>query len=95
LTTADVRVRVCLNDNHGDYRFRCPLCHFTVVKGAEARTIDLLVASGVAMDTWTLPAELGEQHSGAPISHDDLLDFHVLLSDEVLLEEAMQALLNR
>jgi hypothetical protein len=95
LTTADVRVRVCLNDNHGDYRFRCPLCHFTVVKGAEPRTIDLLVASGVAMDTWTLPAELGEQHRGAPISHDDLLDFHVLLSDEVLLEEAMQALLNR
>jgi hypothetical protein len=34
-------------------------------------------------------------HRGAPISHDDLLDFHVLLSDEVLLEEAMQALLNR
>ena len=95
LTTADVRVRVCLNDNHGDYRFRCPICHFTVVKGAEARTIALLVASGVAMDTWTLPAELGELHRGAPISHDDLLDFHVLLSDEVLLEEAMQALLNR
>jgi hypothetical protein len=95
LTTADVRVRVCLNDNHGDYRFRCPICHFTVVKGAEARTIDLLVASGVSMDTWTLPAELGEQHRGAPISHDDLLDFHVLLSDEVLLEEAVQALLNR
>ena len=95
LTTADVRVRVCLNDSHGDYRFRCPICHFTVVKGAEARTIDLLVASGVAMDTWTLPAELAEQHRGAPISHDDLLDFHVLLSDEVLLEEAMQGLLNR
>lgn len=93
LTTADVRVRVCLDDNHGDYRFRCPICQFTVVKGAEARTIDLLVASGVAMDTWTLPAELGESHRGAPISHDDLLDFHVMLSDDTLLEEAMQALL--
>lgn len=95
LTTADVRVRVCLNDNRGDYRFRCPICHFMVVKGAESRTIDLLVASGVAMDTWTLPAELNEPRYGAPLTHDDLLDFHDKLHDDVVLEEALQSLLNR
>jgi hypothetical protein len=95
LTTMDVRVRVCLNDNRGDYRFRCPICRFTVVKGAEPRTIDLLVASGVAMDTWSLPAELSEPRSGAPISHDDLLDFHDLLNDDDSLAEAMQSLLKR
>jgi hypothetical protein len=61
----------------------------TVVKSAEPRTIDLLVASGVAFTTWRLPAELDENHQGAPISHDDLLDFHDLLSDDAALEEAM------
>lgn len=94
LTTADVRVRVCLNDNHGDYRFRCPVCHFTVLKGAESRTIDLLIASGVAMDTWTLPAELSERRYGAPISHDDLLDFHDMLHNDSVFAEAMASLQN-
>jgi hypothetical protein len=61
----------------------------TVVKSAEPRTIDLLVASGVAFTTWSLPAELDESHQGAPISHDDLLDFHDLLNDDDALEEAM------
>jgi hypothetical protein len=92
LTTDDVRVRVCLDDNSGEYSFRCPICQMTVVKSAESRTIDLLVASGVRLDTWSLPAELTERPAGAPISHDDLLDFHELLHDESSLEQAMQAL---
>lgn len=95
LTTADVRVRVCINDDRGEYSFRCPICRMTVVKGAEPRTIDLLVASGVALDTWSLPAELHERHEGAPITHDDLLDFHALLEDDRSLAEALAALLDR
>jgi hypothetical protein len=51
----------------------------TVVKSAEPRTIDLLLASGVEMATTTLPAELRERPDGDPITHDDLLDFHDLL----------------
>ena len=93
LTTADVRVRVCINDNRGEYAFRCPDCAMTVVKAAEPRTIDLLVASGVAMDTWSLPAELGERHNGAPISHDDLLEFHDRLHDAESWDEAIATLL--
>ncbi len=50
-----------------------------VVKPAEARIVDLLVASGVELSTWDLPAEMFEDHVGTPISHDDLLDFHQLL----------------
>src|SRR5215210_4295571 len=54
LTTGDVRVRVCTFDNRGTYSFRCPKCRMVVVKPAEHRTIDLLVASGVSMATcWT------------------------------------------
>jgi hypothetical protein len=95
LTTADVRVRVCINDDRGEYSFRCPICRMTVLKSAEPRTIDLLVASGVALDTWALPAELAEMHQGAPISHDDLLDFHVLLEDDTLLAAALDTMLER
>jgi hypothetical protein len=82
LTTADVHVRVCLEDNQGSYSFRCPRCQMAVVKPAEPRIVDLLVASGVQLSTWSLPAELFESHGGAPISHDDLLDFHHLLESD-------------
>jgi hypothetical protein len=61
----------------------------TVVKPAQSRTIDLLIASGVAFSTWRLPAELNEAHIGEPINHDDLLDFHDLLQDDLRLGEIM------
>jgi hypothetical protein len=94
LTTADVQVRVCTHDNSGTYAFRCPRCRMMVVKPAERRTIDLLVASGVSYSTWELPAELLEQHHGAPITHDELLDFHHLLNDDERFAEAVAGLLN-
>lgn len=80
LTTLDVEVRVCTHDNQGTYSFRCPGCELVVVKAAEPRIIELLVASGVRLSTWALPAELAEPRCGGePISHDDLLDFHALM----------------
>ena len=82
LTTADVRVRVCIEDNSGTYNFRCPQCTMTVVKPAEPRIVDLLVASGVELATWKLPAELYEPRFGDRINHDDLLDFHELLEGD-------------
>jgi hypothetical protein len=82
LTTSDVSVRVCTHDDSGTYNFRCPSCHMTVVKPAEARVVELLVASGVTLITWDLPAELSEARTGPAISHDDLLDFHALLDND-------------
>ncbi len=78
-TTGDIEVRVSATDGSGSYSFCCPLCRITVVKSAEARTIDLLVASGVALTTDPVVAELEEPRDGDPITHDDLLDFHDLL----------------
>ena len=92
LTTSDVRVRVCLDDDRGEYRFTCPICAMGVVKPSAHRTMDLLFASGVEMDTWTLPAELFEARSGRQINHDDILDFHRLLADENATAEALAAL---
>jgi hypothetical protein len=93
LTTSDVHVRVCTLDNQGTYLFRCPSCSMTVVKPAEARTIDLLVASGVSYEAWSPPRELLEPRgTGAPITHDELIDFHHLLDDDTEVWQALTAL---
>jgi hypothetical protein len=93
LTTDDVHVRVCTLDNQGTYSFRCPACDMTVVKPAEPRTVDLLVASGVSYSTWSPPLELAEHRGyGAPINHDDLLDFHQFLEDDFALQSALLTL---
>jgi len=90
MTSRDVWVRVCDDDQSATYAFRCPSCQLVVVKPAEAKVVDLLVASGVAFSTWRLPAELREEHRGAPISHDDLLDFHRLLESDDWFEQFLQ-----
>jgi len=87
LTTSDVNVRICNHDNSGTYRFQCPTCNMSTVKSAEPRTIDLLVASGVAFTTWDLPSEMYERRGGKPITHDDLLDFHELMGQADWLEQ--------
>ncbi len=93
LTTSQVHVRICDDDKSGTYAFSCPVCTSTVVKSAETRTIDLLVASGVRFSTWRLPAELNETKTGAPITHDDLLDFHELLTDDNAWASALDEVL--
>lgn len=93
LTTLEVRVRICRADNQGSYLFRCPQCSMVVAKDADARTIELLVASGVAQETWSLPLELSEPRgTGRSFTHDDLIDFHAILDDEVLLWGALSSL---
>ena len=82
LTSQDMTVRVCAEDNRGSYAFRCPACTMTVSKAAEQRIVDLLIASGVRVEVWRLPLELQERPIGAPFTHDDLLSFHELLQDE-------------
>jgi hypothetical protein len=83
LCVRDVEVRVCTDDNAGSYVFRCPSCDMAVVKDAEPRVVDLLLASGVSLTTWSVPAELHESRSSAPaFTHDDLLDFHHQLDQD-------------
>src|SRR5205085_9057911 len=82
LTVEDVSVYVCADDRRGSYSFRCPACQLAVSKPAEPNVVDILVSSGVRMAVWQLPAELFETRMGPPISHDDLLDFHHLLTDD-------------
>ena len=78
----DVTVRVCIDDDAGSYVFRCPGCERSVVKDAEPRVVELLVASGVDVTAWSRPAELSERRDGPAFTHDDLLDFHELLESD-------------
>src|SRR5688572_14266127 len=82
LGVGDLEVRICAQDEQGTYVFRCPRCEMSVVKPAEPRIVDMLVASGVSLVEWDLPAELFEPRGGAPITHDDLIDFHRLLQSD-------------
>jgi hypothetical protein len=86
-----LHVRVCTADTQGSYVFRCPTCQMSVAKPAEQRIIDLLVASGVELIEWRLPAELFEPHRGAPICHDDLIDFHKLLQTDGWFDAVLAA----
>lgn len=90
LRVDDVVVRVCADDNAGSYVFRCPGCDMAVVKDAEPRVVDLLVASGVALTTWSIPAELREPRGPGPaFTHDDLLDFHHQLERDDWLDRLL------
>lgn len=82
LTTRDVQVLLCSTTNQGSYAFRCPACRVAVSKPAEPRVVDVLVASGVRLSVWQLPAELDEPHFGEPIGYDDLLEFHFELKGD-------------
>lgn len=90
LRVHDVVVRVCADDNAGSYVFRCPRCDMAVVKEAEPRVVDLLLASGVTLTTWSIPAELREPRSTGPsFTHDDLLDFHEQLEGDGWLQRLL------
>ena len=83
LTTVDMTVRVCSEDQRGAYAFRCPSCAMAVTKAAEPRIVDLLVSSGVELQVWSPPLELREARPvGDAFTHDDLLKFHELLQDD-------------
>jgi hypothetical protein len=80
LAPLQVQVRVCLDDQRSSYAFRCPSCSHPVARPVENRLVELLASSGSPVSLWHLPAELDEPHDGPEITHDDLLDFHELLT---------------
>ena len=79
LTPEDLELRVCTHAAASYYSFDCPMCMEKVQKPADDRVVQLLISGGVRASVWELPEELGEPHDGAVFTHDDLLDFHLLL----------------
>ena len=79
LTPADVRLVVCSNEAWSYYAFDCPDCTDDVRKPADEEIIALLISGGVSAQQWHVPAEALEDHTGDPISYDELLDFALWL----------------
>jgi hypothetical protein len=89
LTSDQMQVLVCSADQAPSYSFRCPMCLLIVTKPTETQVVDVLVSSGVPLRTWEIPAEIHETHQGPAITWDDLLEFHILLSEEGRLERTL------
>lgn len=92
LTTADVSVMIHADDGEGSYSFRCPLCRSVVVKPSPRHTIDLLVSAGVRYSMWSSPEERITDPSAPAFTHDDLLEFHVLLEDDSRLSALLESM---
>jgi len=86
LTPDDIELRVCTHAPASYYVFDCPLCHTDIQKPADDRVIQLLISGGVKALVWELPDEVLETHSGPALTHDDLLDFHLLLEEPNWIE---------
>jgi hypothetical protein len=92
LGTRDLVVRLCETNEAGTYVFRCPNCMYPVVRPADRSTIDLLISSGVRLELWSIPSELVEPRpTGAPFTHDDLIDFHEMLRAKGWFDELLAA----
>ena len=91
LGSHDMEVQVCAQTQEGSYTFHCPVCTLPVRREADRRVVQILVSGGVKVRVWELPAELYESHDGPPISWDDLLDFHALLSTDSWFDQLLSA----
>ncbi|GMU78572.1 MAG: hypothetical protein AMXMBFR46_13670 [Acidimicrobiia bacterium] len=91
LRARDLTVRVCAETDEGTYSFDCPRCGAPVAREATPRILSLLVAAGVRAEVWHRPAELSEPRIGPPLTNDDLLDFHLLLSEDGWFERLADA----
>ena len=92
LTTADVTVWVNAIDHKGTYSFVCPDCELTIAKPAEPRTIDLLLASGVAYQLSVPPVEVADSvRTGPPITSQELDGFRRLLDDDEQVWAAIES----
>lgn len=95
LTTRDIRVLLCSTTCESSYAFQCPSCRVSVSKPAEPRVVDVLLASGISLSVWHLPAELDETKSGPPITYDDVLEFHFELGRGIPLDSYLTDLPER
>jgi endogenous inhibitor of DNA gyrase (YacG/DUF329 family) len=86
LRARQLTVRVCVDDEHRAYRFRCPRCARAVVRDTSAAIGALLVSVGAAEEPWRLPAELDERHDGPPLSTADLVALRRLLARDDWVE---------
>jgi hypothetical protein len=78
------QLRRCDDDGVHSLTYRCPSCgQCDAVTGLHSHEIVELLDAGLRVTSWQLPRETREPHyTGASLTPDDLLDFHLLLDDD-------------
>lgn len=66
--------------SRGLCEFTCRICARLVFLGTAQAAADVLLVEGAHPFAGPAPFELLEAHRGAPLSWDDLLDFHLAIS---------------
>ena len=92
LTSEQVQIQTCTSDGTSTYSFVCPACSLIANKPASVSVVESLSAAGSRLVAWNYPAELTEAKVGAPICHNDLLDFHAALETDGWQSELSNAL---
>ncbi len=92
LTPAQVRLVVCTVADWSYYAFTCHTCTDEIRKPAGKDVISLLRTGGVPIEHWAVPAEALEDHEGAAVSYDDVLDFALQLGQTDDLMAALTSL---
>ena len=62
------------------FEFACPRCGRTVVRPLDRKDAGTLMEVGVPPSRDPGPLELLEEHSGPPITWNDIIDFHEAMS---------------
>jgi predicted RNA-binding Zn-ribbon protein involved in translation (DUF1610 family) len=86
LQPRDMRLVVCTHVEWSYYAFSCPNCRDRVQRHADEEVVGLLMSGGVLAEQLHVPDEVFEEHSGPPLTYDDLLDFALSLraSDDLV-----------
>ena len=85
--SAGVGVQLCTTTGAATYSFLCPLCLVLVSKPASDQVVVALQGVGIRPVPWSWPAEMMEVKCGPPITHDDLLAFHLDLGTDAWQDE--------
>lgn len=77
------------DSEEGVYSFVCPVCEDVVEKPADRKIVSLLRSVGVEItERETAAVEIDEERpEGPPITIDDVVDFHFLLSQDDWFEQ--------
>jgi hypothetical protein len=89
-----MRLVVCNRSEWSYYAFQCTTCADEVRKPADDEIVSLLKSGGVEITRWHIPAEAMEEHYGATISYDEILDFALWLDTNDYLPDSVIASLS-
>lgn len=74
---------VALREDKKEYHFVCPKCRLGVTKTADVRIVSLLLSAGVVTGVWSEEKPPAVVDDLAPLTVDDLLDFHQQIDEEL------------